>query len=813
MAEQLAKPDWIPEDNLRRLNPVSIDDRHEIERLLERIHRERLELQRGTNQHAVPERARLESLSPETLVLSVRDFDRAERDQIFLNVAVGGVRYFFSSERVEQTRDRLELRWPAVVYRAERRDRRRSRAAAAGSQRSVELRFSDGQPVRGRQVDSSEDGLGVEAPEDARLAPGAALTVDFVDGPSEPAVRTEIRNTSDADAPGWRRVGLVRAFREAGTELAVLRSTEAAVPSAEAKEELPGVRSTQFVSIRDGRGESIKAIVDVAGEARGATAVIIPPAWGRTKESTLALAETVLHTFAAADEPVVVVRFDGIRRRGEGSNDPGCEAPAGENRHYTFSQGVRDVHSVIDFLQSAEEYAPAKVLLATFSIAAVEGRRAIASDPERRVGGWVSIVGASDPQSMIRVVSGGVDYFAGAAEGLRFGEQYIQGLLLDVDAAADDAIRHGLAFLGDARRDMSEIDVPVTWIYGLDDAWTRVERVRDMLSVGDASKRRLIEAPTGHQLRTSEQALETFALAASELARIALGRSVQAVKPPPDLVRKRRRDERRRLRAAEVDLKGFWRDYLVGRDGRLGIELVSSTTAYRSLMALQIDSLELSAGESVVDLGSGTGALPVELSGKRDLHDLSVIAVDLITDGLKRARLRVDQGWGSGHAFAFLAANLDRGVGGGGIPLQDASADAVLASLLLNYLRDPTALLQEVARVLRPGGRFALSGMRPDADISKICVSGVAEIRSGEAQAVWAADGVESLDKSLQEFISSGARLLDLEEADNFHFWEPAEVEELVRGAGLEVTEVRHGYGDPPQAFVVVARKPVEGGG
>ncbi len=808
MSDAVIQPDWIPEDHLRRLNPIPVEDPKEISRVLENARARNIELRRGTNRYAEPERAWIKQLNSDRVSLSVENFDPSPRSQVFLNLAVDGVEYFFSCEPLRYGKGVLELRVPTVIYRAERRDRRRARGDSAASPQ-IKISLADGSVVNARQIDAGGDGVGVELERGVSVEPGETVVVDFVRSPSgRGRAYGEVRHAS-AGTPrgGWRRLGLV--LTDARRDLPASQSgfpQRARLKFAEPAD--LAERASRRVRFKNARGERIEAIVDSVGDQRGGTAVVIPPAWGRTKESTVALAETILQTFARAGESVCVVRFDGIRRRGESSNEADCQPPVGENRYYTFSQGVRDILATLDFLDESTAYAPAAVFLVTFSIASVEGRRAIA-ESRGRIDGWVSLVGAVDPQSMIRVVSGGVDYFSGALDGLTFGTQYIQGLLLNVDAVTRDAIACRMAFLDDARRDMARISVPITWIYGTNDAWTSPNRVRDMLSVGPSSNRTLIEIPTGHQLRTSRQALDAFELAVVELGKLALGRTVEPVRPSPKLLRERRRAERRGLKQ-NTDLLTFWTEYLVGRDGRLGIELVSATSAYRSFMALQIEGLGLEPGSRVVDLGSGAGSFPVNLAEHRDLGDLHIVEVDLVREGLRRSRSRVRQLEYSRRSVDFVVADLDSCSTGARVPLVTGAADAVLASLVVNYLSDPKGLLQEAARVLAPGGRLVFSGMRPDADVSKLCVSGAAELRSGRARATWEPGEIDEIDRPLQEFISSGARLLDLEEAGVFRFWEANELLELVERRYFNLVSVQTGYGNPAQAIVVTAERTEE---
>lgn len=731
------------------------------------------------------------------------DFDPAPRRQAFLNLDLGGARYFFSATEIRRDRDWVEVSIPTVVFRAERRDRPRHQLGESW----VRVQFSSGEVARGRQVDASADGFRIEFVSGVTAQQGEPVLVDFSGLDGRCQEHAEIRHLAGPSGPGsWRRLGVLVTHGPRASGLHVER--RASVPPvlrAACATEFSGRRSRR-VEYLNAKGEVIRGILDVAGKASQGIVVLIPPAWGRTKESTVALSETILGTFGAIGESVSVLRFDGIRKRGESHNDPECQPPTGENLNYRFSQGVRDIHASLSFLDRDLGLSDAPVFIVSLSIASVEARRAIVEDRGRRIKGWISLVGAVDPQSMIRVVSGGIDFFAGGEQSVRFGKQYIQGLLLDVDAAVSDAIETRLAFLDDARRDMARMSVPLTWIAGTDDAWTSRDRLIDMLSVGDGQHRKLIELPIGHQLRTSKQALEAFELTASELARMALGRNVPSVQPSRRALVERRREEQRRGITDQVDLREFWKEYLVGRDGRLGIELMTATSSYRSLMAQQVQALGLRAGSRVLDVGSGAGAFPLALLERSVLDSVSVVELDLVVEGLKRARLRL-RGSGRRSSPMYVAADVDARTNLARIPLNDRTIDAALLSLVVNYVSDPAALLAEVARVLRPGGALVLSGMREDADVSKICVDGVGELRSHSAAVPWSEREIDSIDQPLQEFISAGARILDLEEFGPFRFMSSDELREILDPGEFLPGSVEPSYGDPPQAWVLTATR------
>jgi ubiquinone/menaquinone biosynthesis C-methylase UbiE len=132
----------------------------------------------------------------------------------------------------------------------------------------------------------------------------------------------------------------------------------------------------------------------------------------------------------------------------------------------------------------------------------------------------------------------------------------------------------------------------------------------------------------------------------------------------------------------------------------------------------------------------------------------------------------------------------------------------VLASLLLSYVKDPFELLREIHRVLRPGARLVISTLQKDADISKIYMEGLSELRSGLARERFGAEGERRLAGSARTFLNDAARLLDLEEEGTFHFWEEDELAALLRGAAFSNPSVRPVFGEPPHALMAVANRP-----
>jgi hypothetical protein len=100
-----------------------------------------------------------------------------------------------------------------------------------------------------------------------------------------------------------------------------------------------------------------------------------------------------------------------------------------------------------------------------------------------------------------------------------------------------------------------------------------------------------------------------------------------------------------------------------------------------------------------------------------------------------------------------------------------------------------------------------LSTLRRDADISRIHVEGLAELRAGLARQEFGETAADSIDEMARAFLNDASRILDFEEEGTFRFWDLEELEGLTRSAGFVVEEACYAFGEPPQAAVVVARR------
>jgi arsenite methyltransferase len=178
---------------------------------------------------------------------------------------------------------------------------------------------------------------------------------------------------------------------------------------------------------------------------------------------------------------------------------------------------------------------------------------------------------------------------------------------------------------------------------------------------------------------------------------------------------------------------------------------------------------ELHAGEAVLDLGSG-GGIDVLLSARRVGPSGIAYGLDMTDEMLELARQ--NQREAGIENVEWLRGTIEE------VPLPDDSVDVVISNCVINLSADKPQVLREAARVLRPGGRFAVTDVIADEEMDT------------------------ATREDMQQWTGCIAGALTR-----------AEFEDALSGAGFESIEVieTHRVHEHAGSAIVRARQPAEG--
>jgi arsenite methyltransferase len=199
---------------------------------------------------------------------------------------------------------------------------------------------------------------------------------------------------------------------------------------------------------------------------------------------------------------------------------------------------------------------------------------------------------------------------------------------------------------------------------------------------------------------------------------------------------------------------------------------------------------QLHPGETVLDLGSG-GGIDVLLAARRVGPAGKVYGLDMTDEMLALAK--ENQRKAGVENVEFLKGEIER------IPLPDRSVDAIISNCVINLSADKDRVVAEAFRVLRPGGRFA---------VSDVVVRGTvpAEIRRNVELWIGCVAGALEEDEYREKLARAGFEQIDLEPT---RIYRVEDAREFLAGAGIDADAIAPMVDGRFMSAFVRARKPV----
>jgi arsenite methyltransferase len=200
--------------------------------------------------------------------------------------------------------------------------------------------------------------------------------------------------------------------------------------------------------------------------------------------------------------------------------------------------------------------------------------------------------------------------------------------------------------------------------------------------------------------------------------------------------------------------------------------------------------IELREGETVLDLGSG-GGIDVLLSAKRVGSSGKVYGLDMTDEMLALAR--ENQRKAGATNVEFLKGDIEH------IPLPDNSVDVIISNCVINLSSDKARVLREAFRVLKPGGRFA---------VSDVVVRGEVPDAVRKSMELWVGCVAGALHEREYTALLKDAGF-DAVDVETWRVYEYQDAKQILADAGLDVASLASGVEGKVASAFIRASKPL----
>jgi SAM-dependent methyltransferase len=555
-----------------------------------------------------------------------------------------------------------------------------------------------------------------------------------------------------------------------------------------------GMIATEAVEFRNERGQRIAGYLHNPKRALpGSPIAIISPGYGESKRAYVTLG------FYLAENGFHVLRYDHCNHIGESD---------GDSTKTTLTGFQRDLQAALTF---AKQTSPNSLIAVIAS--GLAGRVSLKTAGDRRIDLLLILSGILDLQRACAATHQ-EDVIVSFLRGTRRGVSHLMGLEIDTDAFLEDAIKESYADLRTTLRDAQQIQVPVLFFATPEEAAEPLSAVNEVR--GAISREELCHVfPIPQALEQLHESPRKEWAMFRQLVSCCLAQFSPAagerklVEPSQVEIGRQNRLERQRARTNQpTDPSG-------GKNPRHAyldhFHCLSNIPEYWQLLDQIVRHVGMMEKEStILEAGCGPGNLGIcllldDLYRRRGASriassGLRYVGIEVMHSAVTLAHrhfsnLRQDSVFmEANHAEASkIQTSLTRADLSRPLPFRDHQFDRVICNLVLGYLEDPMSSLQELIRVLAPGGKIIVTSLKPEADLIEIYRS--FRLRTDLPEEV----------EEAEHLLNTACKIKQAENDGIFRSFHPHELAMLLLMSGAAEPRISSTFGE--QAYIVVAEK------
>ncbi len=551
------------------------------------------------------------------------------------------------------------------------------------------------------------------------------------------------------------------------------------------------------VELSNGQGDQIRAYYDAPLSSLPADSpvVIIAPGYGETKREYVTLA------YYLASNGFHVLRYDHTNHVGESD---------GNHLHTTLSGMQQDIEAVVNYV--SDRWPQSQRGLVATSLSARVAIKTMAQ--KKLVELLVLITPIVDVQQTLLSVHQ-EDLVGNHQKGITKGVTNVLGFNVELDHWLEDACDNQYADLDTTIQDISGIQSSVVMVSAEHDVWVAGESTHAVAKACSDCLQQWFVIPGGlHRVLENPKKARSVYREIIKFGQQVLSSSLRPLRlyePTRKAIGRQNKVEReqKQINKASLQLSSFWKDYLDH------FHYIVNFSDYQQLLTHILNEMgPLEQGDQVLDAGCGNGnfgsfLLEREISEQSQAHargpkTLSYVGIDFVPTALRHARERFHQSLqdlkqqngkpsslGTQVTNEFSCVDLNHR-----LPFKDGMFDKVVSNLVLGYLQSPSATIQELLRVLTPGGTLVFTNLKPNSDLSRIYNNFVQETSN--------TDEIQEA----KQLLNNSGKIREAEGDGVFHFPDAEELEGMVQTAAVgSQTKIFATFAN--QAYIVVVKKAI----